>query len=162
MLGLGIPYGNMDVLPFEKSFFVGGANGLRAWPIRTVGPGSFSGSTDNTSFDRTGDYSFEASAEYRFPIYSTFNGAFFIDAGNIWLKNKSIDYPNGDFDKNRFFKELAIGTGLGLRLDFSVFILRLDAGVKLRDPSLPENDRWRIDSFKMRQVNWNFGIGYPF
>ncbi|MDT8308650.1 MAG: BamA/TamA family outer membrane protein [Bacteroidales bacterium] len=162
MVGLGIPYGNMDVLPFEKSFFVGGANSIRAWPIRTVGPGSFSGSSDNTAFDRTGDYSFEASVEYRFPIYSTFNGAVFIDAGNIWLKNKSVDYPNGDFDKTRFFKELAIGTGLGLRLDFSVFILRLDAGVKLLDPSLPENNRWRIGSFKMRQVNWNFGIGYPF
>lgn len=159
-LGLGIPYGNLNVLPFEKSFFVGGANGIRAWPIRSLGPGGFSGSVNN--FDKIGDISFESSLEYRFPIYDFVKGALFLDAGNVWLKDENDDFPDGEFKFDRFYKEIAMGTGLGLRLNFSVFVIRIDAGIKMSDPSLPEGDRWVLAQYKLKHTNLNFGIGYPF
>jgi len=161
-VGLGNPYGNMSVLPFEKSFFVGGANGLRAWPIRTVGPGSFTDSLLVTQFDKTGDLGIETSLEYRFPIYKTFKGALFLDAGNVWLKNKSDKFPGGEFELNRMVPELAVGTGIGFRFDFSFFVIRLDAAVKVRDPSNSPGQRWVVDEASLKKVNWNFAIDYPF
>lgn len=159
-LGVGIPYGNLNVLPFEKSFFVGGANGIRAWQLRSLGPGGFSGDVSN--FDKIGDISLESSVEYRFPIYDFFKGGLFIDAGNVWLKDKNDDFPLGHFQADRFFKQIAIGTGFGLRLDFSLFVLRLDAGVRMVDPSKSPGNRWVLDEYKIKNTNINFGIGYPF
>ncbi len=158
-LGLGNPYGNMNVLPFEKSFYVGGANGIRAWPVRTIGPGSYSDQLNLIRFDRTGDFGLETSVEYRFPMYGNFNGALFLDAGNVWLKNKNDKYPGGEFVFDRFFRELAVGTGLGLRI-VTFFVIRVDAGIKIHDPSKPDGERWMFDEIKLRRINWNFGIGY--
>lgn len=158
-LGLGNPFGNMDVLPFEKSFFAGGANGIRAWQVRNLGPGSYYNDNELTRFDRTGDLGIEASAEYRFPIYSSLNGALFLDAGNVWLKNKNDKYPGGEFVARNFLSEMALGYGFGLRF-VSFFVIRVDAGIRMHDPSKPAGERWVIDEFRFNRINWNFGIGY--
>ncbi|MFO8055277.1 MAG: BamA/TamA family outer membrane protein [Bacteroidales bacterium] len=156
-VGIGIPYGNLNVMPFERSFFVGGSNGIRAWPVRSLGPGGFQGSTND--FDKTGDFSLETSVEYRFPLYGFVNGAIFLDAGNVWLKDKNKDFPKGKFEVDKFFKQIGVGTGLGIRLDFSFFVFRVDAGVKMSDPGRPEGERWVLPDYN---TNINFGIGYPF
>jgi len=158
-LGLGNPYGNMNVLPYEKSFYVGGTNGIRAWPMRTIGPGSYGDQQSTLRFDRSGDMALESSAEYRFPMYGNIHGAVFVDAGNVWLKNKSTRYPGGELKADQFFKELAIGTGFGVRI-VTFFVIRVDAGIKVHDPSRPDQERWVIDEFGLRKINWNFGIGY--
>ena len=160
-IGVGVAYENFTSLPFEESFFSGGANGVRAWEIRSLGPGSYLDQT-NTKFDKTGEIKLEANLEYRFPIYKLFKGATFIDAGNIWLKNKTENIPGGDFQSDRFYKEIALGFGLGARLDFSFFVIRVDAAIPLKDPSKPENHRWVLPNSKISDVMWNFGIGYPF
>lgn len=155
LIGAGTAYGNSTVMPFEKSFFSGGANSVRAWKIYSLGPGSY---TDSTNI-HTGDIDLEANIEYRFPIYSYLNGALFVDAGNVWLNKKNFYVPNGEFQFNRFYKEFAVGVGFGMRFDFSFFILRLDAAFALRNPSNPEGSRW-VNDFK--HTNFNLGIGYPF
>lgn len=158
-LGLGLPYGNSTILPFEKSYSAGGSNEIRAWKYRSLGPGSY---TDSLYYDKTGDISLVLNLEYRFPIVSWFKGAFFVDAGNVWLVNPSNDFTNGEIHLNTFYKQIAIGAGFGLRLDFDFFILRLDGGFPLRNPSKPEGERWvGFDGF-LSNTNFNFGIGYPF
>ncbi|MFW6019151.1 MAG: BamA/TamA family outer membrane protein [Bacteroidales bacterium] len=159
-IGVGIPYGNLNVLPFEKSFYVGGANGIRAWQLRNLGPGGFEG--DGNDFDKTGDISLETSVEYRFPLYNIVNGAMFVDAGNVWLKDKSKDFPGGQFKANQFYQQIAVGTGFGLRLDFSYFVIRVDAGVKVIDPKRQKGRQWILDEYQLKNTNINFGIGYPF
>ncbi|MFH1319434.1 MAG: BamA/TamA family outer membrane protein [Bacteroidota bacterium] len=153
-LGIGIPYGNSSALPFEKSFFGGGANGIRAWEALELGPGSYKNTTD---IGQTGDIKLEGNIEYRYDIFKMLQGAFFVDAGNIWL----IDYPErpkAQFDVNRFYNEIAVGAGIGLRLNFTFFIVRLDAAIPVKDPSLQEGERW----FKPNKPVYNLGIGYPF
>jgi hypothetical protein len=158
-VGLGNPYGNMDILPFEKGFYVGGGNGIRAWPVRTIGPGSYRDVNNLIRFDRTGDLGLETSLEYRFPLYGSFHGALFLDGGNVWLKNANEKYPGGEFLARDFFRELALGTGFGLRI-VSFFVIRVDAGIKLHDPSKPDGERWMFDQIRIKRINWNFGIGY--
>ena len=160
-VGFGIPYMNLTSLPFEESFFSGGANGVRAWEIRSLGPGAYYDKT-GTKFDKTGDIKLEANVEYRFPIYKLFKGVVFIDAGNIWMKDKNPAFPGGDFEINRFYKEIALGTGLGARFDFSFFIIRMDLAMPLKDPSKPEGHRWELNHSKLKDFVLNLGIGYPF
>lgn len=159
-VGVAIPYGNSESIPFEKGYFAGGANGMRGWPLRSLGPGSFS-KTD-LSIERVGDIQIEGNLEYRFPFYSVVNGALFLDAGNVWLMNPSTTFPGGQFMFDLFFKEFAVDGGLGLRLDFKFFIVRLDIAHRLRDPSYPPEDRWMLDEISPRTLTWNLGIGYPF
>ena len=161
IVGYGLAYGNSSVMPFEKSFFVGGANSIRAWSIYSLGPGSYNNPEKN-NFNRTGDIDIEANAEYRFPIYGFFKGAFFADAGNIWLNKKNTLMPDAEFEINKFYKQIAVGSGFGLRFDFSFFIMRLDAAIPLRDPSNPENERWQIKTLTKKDIQFNLGIGYPF
>jgi outer membrane protein assembly factor BamA len=162
--GVAIPYGNSIDIPFEKGYFGGGANGMRAWPLRYLGPGSYVKPEDKANdIERVGDIMFEANAEYRFPIYSFFTGALFTDIGNIWLINENETFPGGTLKFNNFFSELAIDLGIGVRLDFNYFIFRVDMAQRFRDPALPKADRWVIAS----QSDWfkpvlNLGIGYPF
>ena len=159
--GIIVPYGNSDQVPFERKYFTGGANGIRAWPIRTLGPGSYK--ADPNEFpNQTGDIKLEANAEYRFAIISEFEGAFFLDMGNIWSLR---DNRSGtEFKLNGFYKDIAVGTGFGIRYDFSYVILRVDLGIKLRDPSITEGSRWIPFSNLMNKGNLNvaFAIGYPF
>ncbi len=177
-VGVGIPLKNLPSLPFEKSYFSGGANGLRAWQARTLGPGSFRDTTVVRSFNNIGDIKLEFNAEYRFKITHMFQAAFFLDAGNIWLANKDNSRPNAEFDKSRFYKEFAIGAGAGLRLDFDFFIVRMDVGIPLRDPLKIDGEKWlwqgkdeyneflsnvnnKPSTFKMQPV-LNLGLGFPF
>ena len=177
-IGAGIPLKNLPSLPFEKSYFSGGANGLRAWQARTLGPGSFRDTSVVRSFNNIGDIKLEFNAEYRFKITHMFQAAFFIDAGNIWLSHVDKSRPNAEFNKNRFYKEFAIGTGAGLRLDFDFFIVRMDIGIPLRDPLKVDGEKWlwqgkseynaflsdvnnAPSSFKLQPV-LNLGLGFPF
>lgn len=158
-VGFGFPYGNSSLLPFEKSYSASGSNDIRAWKFRSLGPGTYS---DSTMFDRTGDISLVLNFEYRFPIISWFNGALFVDAGNVWLKNASDEFPGGEFKANSVITELGVGTGFGLRLDFDFFVFRIDASFPLRDPSLPEDETWVGFDKPLKRTNLSFGIGYPF
>ncbi len=159
--GLGLPYGNSTVMPFEKSFFVGGANGIRAWIARSLGPGGYRDSS-GVRIDQIGDIKLEWNLELRQNLYGIFETAFFIDAGNIWLRKEDPLRPLASFALNRFYREIAMGAGLGLRLNFDFFIIRLDAAHPLRDPSYPAGERWAFDRLKAKSINFNFGIGYPF
>jgi outer membrane protein assembly factor BamA len=157
MAGIGIPYGNSDALPFEKGFYLGGANSMRAWIYRGLGPGAFEGQGSNV--DKMGDILLETNLEYRFPIYSFFKGAVFMDAGNVWLMDPNRKFPGAEFSFDTFYKQIAMDAGLGLRFDFKFFIFRIDFATRLRDPSRKEGKRWVVD----RGIwFWNFGIGYPF
>lgn len=162
-LGVGYPYGNLEVLPFEKSYFSGGANGIRAWQARSLGPGSY---VDNNATypNNTADLKFEANLEYRFKLIWALEGALFIDAGNIWAISGKDDRKGADFEINRFYKEIALGTGFGTRVDLKFILFRLDLGLKLRDPARISSERWIIANrpFKLNQLTFNIGIGYPF
>jgi outer membrane protein assembly factor BamA len=159
MMGIGLPYGNSEEMPFEQSFYAGGANGMRGWKLRQLGPGSFSGSVD---IERIGDVQLEFNVEYRFPVWEYLKGALFVDAGNIWTLQEKPYYTNGSFDVKTFYEELAIDAGIGFRFDFSFFIFRLDTAIPLRDPEYSKDQRWRFKTLQFNQLVWNFGIGYPF
>lgn len=166
-VGVGYPYGNSETLPYEKKYFAGGANSLRAWSTRELGPGSYVDPTPADSFlfyfpNQNGDIKLEFNAEYRFKVFWKMESALFFDIGNVWLIKKDEDKPNAEFDFNRFYKEIAVGSGIGFRFDFSFFLLRIDLGIKLRDPARTEEEgRW-IPFFKDFRLHPKFGIGYPF
>jgi len=163
-LGFGLPYGNSRALPFEKQYFGGGANGVRAWQVRTLGPGSFV-PADESFYNQTADIKIELNAEYRFKLFWILEGALFLDAGNIWTLYTDEDRPGSKFEFYKFTRDLAIGTGMGLRFDLNFVILRTDLGVKLRDPQVPNGPEWIPGS---RPLSWRndfvltLGIGYPF
>jgi hypothetical protein len=157
--GLGYPFKNLKVLPYEKGFFAGGPNSVRAWKARSLGPGGFSPASGEFNFDKIGDNQIEINIEYRFPIYKIFNGAFFVDAGNVFLRKPDPLKPRAEFKINDFYTHLGIGTGAGLRLDLSFFIIRLDVAFRVHDPAIAPEDAWQ---FNIRQSEFNFGIGYPF
>jgi outer membrane protein assembly factor BamA len=162
--GIGIPYGNSKAIPFEKQYFSGGSNGIRAWQVRTLGPGSYI-PTDSTFLNQTADIKLEANAEYRFKLFWILEGAVFLDAGNIWTYRDDPSRPGAQFKLNKFYKDIAVGTGAGLRFDFKFVIGRLDFGMKLRDPSLTGHSKWimmdRAYNFK-DDFTMVIGIGYPF
>ena len=162
--GVGKPLANLSSLPYEQSFFSGGPNSNRAWRTRTLGPGSYSQpDTVTARYDKIGDIQIESNLEYRFHIFKSFYGAWFVDAGNIWLSYNDPNKPNGQFKFDTFYKDIAVGSGFGIRYDFSFFVLRLDAGMKIRDPQFAENKRWVFGTQTLRESSiLNFGIGYPF
>jgi len=170
--GAGFPYGNSTSMPYIKQFFSGGSTSIRAFLPRTVGPGTYSKPDSlftKTFLDEGGDIKLEGNIEYRFTIISVLKGAFFLDAGNIWLFNKSDQLPGGEFNINTFYKQLAVGTGFGLRLDVSYFVLRFDLGMPLRRPNIADRHGWVIDQIDFSNRTWrnhnlvlNIAIGYPF
>jgi len=162
-LGIGVPYGNFDVLPFEKKYFSGGANGIRAWPVRSLGPGTYKAPADAYP-NQTADIKLEANLEYRFKLIRFVEGALFLDAGNIWAINEKDNREGALFKFDQFYRQIAFGTGTGLRFDMSYFILRLDLGVKLRDPSVSEGRGWIVGNrpYTNKDFNFTFAIGYPF
>ncbi len=159
--GLGIPLKNLNVLPYEQSFFAGGPNSVRAWRARSIGPGAYM-PVDNARYDKIGDILIEGNIEYRFNIYQSYNGALFADAGNIWLLEPSPDKPGGNFNPIKFWNEFAVGAGIGFRWDFEYFLLRLDWAIPIKDPKYPEGKRFTFDKQPLKQSIFNFGIGYPF
>ena len=170
IVGAGIPYGNSLELPFIKQFFVGGTNSVRAFRARSVGPGNYNQEVEATSFlpDQSGDLKLELNTELRADLFSIVEGAVFVDAGNVWLMNENPNKPGAEISKD-FLKELAVGTGVGMRLDLQFLILRLDLAFPLRVPYLPEGERWVFDSIDFGNKDWrkenlifNLAIGYPF
>ncbi|MEC3875737.1 translocation and assembly module lipoprotein TamL [Chryseobacterium salviniae] len=168
--GVAYPYGNSEYIPFSRQFFSGGSNSVRAFRARTLGPGSFDPRTipEGFYFDQSGDVKLELNAEYRANLYKFLNVAVFADAGNIWLINEDSQRPGAKFSKE-FLSEIAVGAGVGLRLDFSILILRLDLAMPLRVPYYERGDRWAFDKINFGDSNWrrdnlilNIAIGYPF
>lgn len=161
--GYGLPYGNSDVVPYVKQYFSGGPYSVRAFRIRSLGPGTYSGSdnpnANNDFFDRTGNIRLEANIEYRFPIFSFFKGAVFTDAGNIWNTKPNPTFNGEDEFNSRFLSELGIGSGVGLRIDVQGFVIRFDLAAPFHDPALPEGER--LD-FQFDKPLLNFAIGYAF
>lgn len=185
-IGGGLPYGNLGTsMPYDYSFFAGGANDIRGWRARSLGPGGYKYYLDtNLVQTQVADFRISASAEYRFKLSSIVNGAIFIDAGNIWTINEDINRPGSQISKN-WINQIAISSGFGLRFDFDFFIIRTDLGIPLRNPALPKGGNWIFqsrDSYnkEIENLNYsettidkklshnlfmpvlNFGIGYPF
>ena len=181
--GAGLPYGNSKTnivnedkgtsktvvaMPFEKKYYVGGANSIRGWRLRSLGPGSYRDSASFTSYpNNTGDIKLEANLEYRFKLVWRLEGALFMDAGNVWDLHKDEDRPGADFNFNRFYREMALSGGLGLRFDFSYFIFRIDLGMKVHDPA--DKGRWAFTPKPggNNRLGWDdfclsIAIGYPF
>ena len=159
--GYGHPYGNLKVLPFEKSFYAGGSNDIRAWRVRDLGPGSVPKTlTETDNIDQIGDLKWEGNVEYRFDISTLLEGAFFTDFGNIWLAEKDEKRPNAEINASRLWQDIAIGTGVGLRLDFKFFLIRFDLAARLKDPGMEDPGKIRPELLKSPILN--FGIGYPF
>ena len=160
--GMAIPYGNADIIPFEKRYFSGGANSVRGWSVRELGPGSFAG--DGNFLNQSGDIKFDASIEYRTKLFWKFEGATFIDAGNIWTLRNYADQPGGQFKFNKFYKQIAVSYGMGLRLDLDFFVIRLDAGMKAINPIYESGrNRYPIYHPKLnRDFAIHFAVGYPF
>lgn len=157
--GGGTSYGNSTSIPFDRLFYSGGSNSMRGWVARTLGPGN---SVTKSGFpSQLGNIKLEANAELRFPIWSILDGALFFDLGNVWLAGKHNNDELSKFRFDSFYKQLGFNTGLGLRFDINVAILRLDWGVRLHDPGQPKGDRW-ITKFKYSNTVLNFGVGYPF
>ncbi len=190
--GIGIPYGNTTNLTFEKNFYAGGSVGVRAWQARTLGPGNYNRSvlasdelrTNLRNLDQLGEIKLEGNLEYRYKIADNFfnakvKGAAFTDFGNVWKLRETVENPGGEFQFNKFFSQLAIGSGAGLRFDLNYFVFRLDAGLKVKDPQFTGSEQWVIQylfnkkEFKDRYeitnrpdvyrfIQYNFGIGMPF
>jgi outer membrane protein assembly factor BamA len=155
--GLGIPYGNSSAMPFEKSFYSGGANGIRAWRARQLGPGNLNDSAN--TIDQIGNMRLEGNIEYRFGITNILEGAAFIDAGNIWNFNQEDSQEETQFKTNRIWRGTALGIGLGIRLNFTFFIFRLDFAAPIKDPAELNPEQIKP---QWSNTNLNFGIGYPF
>ena len=164
-LGIAYPYGNSDILPYEKRYFSGGANSVRGWSVRSLGPGSFLGNDGNVDFiNQTGDVKLDMSAEFRMHLFWKFDGAVFIDAGNIWTLRDYKDQPGGQFRWDTCWEQIAVAYGLGLRLNLNYFLLRFDAGMKAINPAYQDSERHYPlihPNFK-RDFTFHFAVGLPF
>lgn len=161
--GVGIPYGNSSILPFEKRFYGGGANGVRGWDVRTLGPGRFPGTNSVSDFiNQCGDIRLDMSVEYRAKLFWILEGALFVDAGNIWTIHNYPNQPEGMFKFKSFYKEIAAAYGIGLRLDFNYFLLRFDMGMKAHNPAIGAEPWPLVHPDWHRDHSFHFSIGYPF
>ena len=163
--GIAWPYGNSTVLPFEKRYFAGGANSVRGWSVRGLGPGSFRGTDGRIDFiNQTGDMKFDLNLEYRTKLFWKFNGAAFIDAGNIWTLRNYADQPGGQFKFSEFYKQIAVAYGLGIRLNFDYFVLRFDMGMKAVDPAYDDSHEHYpfLHPSLSRDFSFHFAVGLPF
>ena len=181
-IGAGLPLVNRKALPFDRSFFAGGSNSIRAWRARALGPGNVA-DTSTFGIDQVGELQLEMNLEYRFDLIKQLEGALFVDIGNIWFWNDESQ-PKANFNMTTFYKAIAIAPGAGVRLNLNFFVIRLDAGFQLKDPNLPEGERWaffqpktitnsyrqewRINNSNPNLPNWrpettlNLAIDYPF
>ncbi len=167
--GIALPLLQNDVIPFVRQFYVGGGNSIRAWQVRELGPGGYNQPpSNNGTFNQSGDIVLEGGIEYRFPITGIFEGGVFLDAGNVWIINEDPDRPGAQFKFDEFYKQIAVGTGFGLRMDLSLFIARIDFGYRLRNnfwdngySALPKSDFSSIYSYAV-SPNISFALAYPF
>ncbi len=163
-MGIAYPYGNSQVLPFEKRYFSGGPNSVRGWSVRSLGPGSYKGTEGNMNYiNHSGDIKLDVNLEYRTHLFWKFNGAAFIDAGNIWNIRDYEGQEEGTFRFNRFYKQLAVAYGLGLRFDLDYLIIRFDGGMKAVNPMKTGKDKYPFLRPKFsRDFAFHFAVGYPF
>ncbi len=174
-VGFGYPYGEIEAMPFEKQYYSGGASSIRAWEPRSVGPGAFNFYKEYNGINlsemlpsayasQMSDIKLEINIEQRFKLFWMIHGAIFVDMGNIWSTQEGWKYLDGYFEMSEFYKDLAIGSGFGLRFDLGFFVFRLDLGVKVIDPRLPRGNRfvWNNSDYNFDKWHLNFGIGYPF
>ena len=161
--GVAVPYGNTTILPFEKRFYSGGANSVRGWSVRTLGPGSYNSNNSVSSFmEQCGDIRLDLNLEYRARLFWVFELAAFIDAGNIWTIRSYENQPGGVFKFNEFYKQIAVAYGLGLRMNFNYFLLRLDCGMKAVNPAEGQERFPLIHPDFGRDFALHFSVGYPF
>ncbi len=167
--GYSVGYGNANSVPFDRQFYAGGANSMRGWSPRTLGPGGTPRPVDEKGKpiedifpSQTGDMKLEANIEFRFPIWKMLHGGVFLDAGNVWFADAaSAPVPEAVFHPGTFIGQTALNTGIGLRLDVKFVVIRLDWGIQLHNPNRSAGDRW-FHSFAWRDTALNFGVGYPF
>ena len=162
--GAAHAYGNSSQVPYAEQFYVGGANSIRAFTVRSIGPGSYRAPEGQPEdyFDRTGTFKFEANVEYRFPISGILHGALFLDAGNVWLLKKDAMRPGGTLRGKTFLRDLALGTGVGLRVDISMLVIRGDLGIGIHAPySTGHGGYYNMPSFG-KSLAFHLAIGYPF
>lgn len=160
-LGLAYPYGNSTVLPFERRFFAGGANSVRGWSTRALGPGSYRRSSKTDFINQAGDMKLQMSIENRHKVTNLIELAEFIDAGNIWTLKQYDNQVGGQFRFDSFYKEIAVAYGVGLRFDLDFLIIRFDLGARAYDPG-EESNRFVLLKPRLSRMAWHFGIGYPF
>jgi Outer membrane protein/protective antigen OMA87 len=163
--GVAVPYLNSKMLPFEKRYFSGGANSVRGWTVRSLGPGAFQGSKDGKLdfLNYTGDIKLDINLEYRTHLFWKFNGAAFADAGNIWNIRENSDQPEGVFKINSFYNQIAVAYGFGIRMDLDYLILRFDGGMKAVNPMMRGKDKYPFMRPKFsRDFAFHFAVGYPF
>lgn len=168
ILGAAVAYGNSFIAPYNEQLFIGGSASVRAFRIRTLGPGSYHTSASSFQANESGDVKIEANTEFRYDLTKMFKPAFFLDAGNIWFRREPPDKPGSKFTA-AFMKEMALGAGLGMRLDFSIMLLRFDFSIPLRKPWYPEGQRWVFNEIDLGNKAWrkenlllSVAIGYPF
>ena len=170
-MGVGIPIGDSRTLPYIEQFSAGGAFSNRGWQSRNLGPGHSQDQifqSGNAILDKTGDIKLEGNSEFRFNLLKLFSGAInlkgaaFIDAGNIWLFNKDTSVLGGEFNPSFLWQDIAMSAGVGLRLDFSFFVFRLDVGYPFKKPYELDNYGFVIDQLKLNSGVWNLALGYPF
>uniref|UniRef100_UPI003742CE59 BamA/TamA family outer membrane protein n=1 Tax=Winogradskyella helgolandensis TaxID=2697010 RepID=UPI003742CE59 len=155
--GIAIPFGNSNSIPFAESFFAGGPNDNRAWTAYNLGPGS----SKSTNEFNEANFKIHLSAEQRFSLFGAFQGAVFVDAGNIWNALDNVTDDAATFTSFNSLKDIAVGSGFGIRYDFDFFVLRFDVGLKTYDPSQSDKNRWFRD-YNFRNAVYNIGINYPF
>lgn len=163
-LGAAHAYGNSSQVPYAEQFYVGGANSIRAFTVRSIGPGSYRAPRDqiNGYFDQTGTFKMEFNVEYRFPIISVLHGALFLDSGNVWLLKNDPNRPGGQLKASTFFKDIAVGTGVGLRVDISMIVIRGDLGIGIHAPyNTGRRGYYNMTSFG-NSLAFHLAIGYPF
>ena len=164
-LGIAYPYGNSNILPYEKRYFSGGANSVRGWSVRELGPGTFKGNDGRIDFiNQTGDIKLDMNVEYRTHMFWKMDGAAFVDAGNIWTILAYDDQPGGQFKFDTFWRQIAVSYGLGIRLNFDYFILRLDGGMKAVHPAYTDSRHHFpiIHPNFGRDFTLHFAVGLPF
>ena len=167
--GVAFAYGNSRIVPYAEQFFIGGSSSIRAFRIRTLGPGSYHSDESAYQANESGDVKFEANSELRYTTGKYLGFAGFVDAGNIWRRKETPDKPGSGFSAANFLKEMAVGAGVGVRLDFSILLIRFDIAMPLRKPWYPEGNRWVFNEINLGDKEWrrdnlilNIGIGYPF
>jgi hypothetical protein len=162
-IGLGVPYGNAEIIPYERRFYSGGANSVRGWSESTLGPGSYVRfNSKRRDYNQMGDIKLDLNFEYRAKMFWVLEGALFADAGNIWTINDYENQPGGVFKFDTFWKQIAMAYGIGIRMDFDYVMFRFDLGTKLYNPALSEGVRWRVVPQEISDLAFHIAIGYPF
>ncbi|MPN60538.1 Outer membrane protein assembly factor BamA [bioreactor metagenome] len=163
-MGVAYPYGNADIIPFERRFYSGGANSVRGWSESTLGPGSYERFSNirRRDYNQIGDIKLDMNFEYRAKMFWVLEGALFLDAGNVWTIRDYDNQPGGLFQLESFWKQIALAYGVGFRMDFDFVLFRADIGFKLFDPGATTGSNWKMPPSLKNDIAFHIAIGYPF